>query len=102
MLSNERLQLAHERGVAAVGEVGFDSVLEARQPQVLEPFDLVSCEPLVCEIGQRRSSPERERLAELALIEKALKAGRIELIRLDPKPVARRLRGDPLLAEHLA
>src|SRR5436309_7416668 len=42
-------------------EIGLDSILECREPKLLEPNDLRLCERLPREIGERCSAPERER-----------------------------------------
>src|SRR2546422_3758131 len=42
-------------------EVGLDSILECREPKLLEPNDLRLCERLPREIGERCTAPERER-----------------------------------------
>ena len=100
MLANERLQLANERGLAALGEVGFDSVLETGKAQVLETFDLVPSKALVGEVRQRRATPEGERLAGMPIFEEALKASQVELVFLDLQPIPGRTRDDARLAQH--
>ena len=99
MLANERLQLANERGLAALGEVGFDSVLETGKAEVLETFDLVPSKALVGEVRQRRATPEGERLAGITIVEKALKASQVELVFLNLEPIPGRMRDDPRLAQ---
>ena len=42
MLPNERVELADERRLAAERELGVNPVLQARQAQILEAFDLVA------------------------------------------------------------
>jgi hypothetical protein len=63
MALHERGQLAGDIVVAAALKVGVDAVLEARDPQLLEMVALGRRERLR-ELGQRRSAPDRERLAQ--------------------------------------
>jgi len=46
MLADEPLELGHELGVAAEGEVGLDPLLERGQAQLVETRDLGLCERL--------------------------------------------------------
>ena len=62
VLRHERLQLADELGMPPGGEIGFDALLERRQPELLEPRDLGLGERLVGQVGERGAAPERERL----------------------------------------
>ena len=64
VLGDERFELGYERGVAAAGQIRFDSVLDSFQPELFEPGDLGLREPLVREVGKRGSTPEIERLAQ--------------------------------------
>ena len=63
VLGDERLELAGQLGVPAGGEILLDALLDAGEPEILEPRDLGLGEPRVGEIGERRATPERERLA---------------------------------------
>jgi hypothetical protein len=63
MARHEGAQLAREIVVAAALEVGVDAVLEARDAQLLEMVALGLRERLR-ELGERRSAPEGERLAQ--------------------------------------
>ena len=95
---DQRLELGQDVLMAAEREVGLDPILERRQPQVLEPPDLVLRERLVREVGERRSAPEPERLAEAVggrgglfvarLLDERLEAGRVERVVLELKRVA--------------
>ena len=60
---NEGLQLADQLRVPTKGEIGVNSILESRQPQILKPLALDPRERLV-ELGQCRTTPERERLLQ--------------------------------------
>ena len=66
VLGDKRLQLGDQVAMAAEREVGFDPLLECRQPELLQPRDLDLGERVVRELRQRRAAPERERLAQLA------------------------------------
>ncbi len=102
MLGHERLELAHELGVAAAGEIGVDPVLERADPHVLEPSDRGPRERLRGEVGQRGAAPELERGAEPAgriLVVSAggrlgcfrgpaLEPAQVELVRREPNEIA--------------
>ncbi len=104
VLGDELLELGDEVGMARKGEVGFDALLECRQPKLVEPPDLVLCERFVGEVGQRWAAPHRERLAqlpgrnlELAFFERssslraeALEPVHVQSTRLELEDVARR------------
>ena len=62
--ADERRQLADELRVLPAGEIGVDPRLERRKPLLLELAARLGRERLVREIGERLSTPERERLAE--------------------------------------
>ena len=61
MRGDERLELRHERAVAAECEIGLDPLLKQREPELLEPRRLDCRERLERELGERRPMPERER-----------------------------------------
>src|SRR5215218_10418254 len=63
LLGDERLQLRDERVVTAEREVGVDTLLDRRHPQLLQAADLRLHERLIGEIGQRPTAPEYERRA---------------------------------------
>jgi hypothetical protein len=63
MVVHERVELAHELGVAGEREVGVDPLLQAREPLLLESRRLRRRERLF-EVAQRRSAPERERKSQ--------------------------------------
>ena len=64
VLGDERLQLPRDVGVAAEREVGLDALLQRQDPQLLEAPDLRLREGLVAEVGEHRSAPQREHLAQ--------------------------------------
>ncbi len=64
MLADQRLELADQVRVSAEREVGLDPLLERGEAQVLEPRGLRLRERLVCELRQRRPTPELECLAQ--------------------------------------
>ena len=96
MVSTDSLQLADQHPVTPEREFRLDSLLERRQPLLLQPHHLWSCELLVGEITERRPAPERERLGEpfrrslvvpgveraTSVLDKALETFEVELLRL--------------------
>src|SRR4051794_39806067 len=64
MLDDQHLQLADQLRVAAEREIGLDPLLHRRQPEILQSSRFHTCKRLVPEVGQRRTTPERERLTE--------------------------------------
>jgi hypothetical protein len=65
----------------------FDRKLERRQPQLLQPADLGSCERLVGQVVERRPAPQFERLARRTFRDQLLEPRRIDRIRFDPQLV---------------
>ena len=59
----ELLQLGDELGVAAESQVGLAPVLERGDAQLLEPQRLAPQRAVVGEAVERRTAPERERVA---------------------------------------
>ena len=104
MVADERLQLGHELGVPAEGEVGLAAQLERVQPELLEAPRLGLGEGLGDHVGQRRAAPERQRLAQeprggrrrgvLGLGHERLEAAQVEVVAAEPEDVARLLRLD--------
>ncbi len=102
MLRHERLELADQLGVPSASEVGLDSVLEQREPQLLEPADLTESKGFEREIGERRPAPEAQRLPQplrspagvigcqslAPLVGEALASVEVELARLHVEQVA--------------
>ena len=64
VLADQQLQFADELGTRAKREIRLDPLLEGFEPKLLEPSDLGLRPGLVGELGQRLSSPERERLPQ--------------------------------------
>ena len=65
MRSNECLQLTDNIPVTAEGKISFDPVLDDTDPQLLQPSDLDLRELLVADIGQGRTAPQCQRLAQV-------------------------------------
>ena len=61
---DERVELSDELAVATELQERFDPVFRRREPEIVETADLVTREVLEGELGERRASPERERLVE--------------------------------------
>ena len=61
LLPGQRLELAHELGMAAEREVGVDPSLQAGQAELLQAGDLGLGEGLVAEVGEGLATPERQR-----------------------------------------
>src|SRR6266516_690138 len=101
MLVDDRLQLTHELGVVAAGEVVLDPLLQASEAELFQAGDLGLREALVAKVGEGWASPEGKRLRELPFFPQAPKAVQVELALLDPQQVARRHGLQALLAEQL-
>ncbi len=112
VLTDERLELPDDVGVSFELEVGVDPLLERDEPKLLEPADLALCERFVGEIGQRRTSPDVERLPQqrrarsrirsvTRLCRQRREALQVEAARLHPKQITRRARLDRLRPEQL-
>src|SRR5581483_7456201 len=79
-------------------EIRLDPLLEAPQPQLLEPSRLGLRELVVPEVGERRPTPQRERLAQRAggglavepggLAEEPLEPRRVEVVGIEAQHVA--------------
>ena len=65
VLAHEPLELRHELGAAAFGQVGRDAVLEHAESLFLEVQARMLREGLVADIDERRAAPERERFPQL-------------------------------------
>jgi hypothetical protein len=101
MTGDERLELGDELTVAREREVGFDPFLEGGKAELIEPGDLLLCERVEGELGERRAAPEPERLTEQCRClersarserrprprEQSCEAVRVELSVLDPEDV---------------
>ena len=109
---DERLELGHEVSGASELEVGVDAALQGIEPQLLEAADLVLGEGLEGEVGEGRSSPERQRVAQqlhpffgsrlTRVRAQALEARQVEAARIDLQHVPGRSRLDRIRAEQLA
>ncbi len=64
MLRDEAFEFGNELAREPAGEVGVDAILDRGQPELLEAAELGERERLVPELRQRRTAPQRERLAE--------------------------------------
>ena len=62
VLRHAALELGHQLAVASEGEIGLDTELERRQPDLFEPCDRPLREVRVRQVGERRASPQRERV----------------------------------------
>ena len=104
MTRDEGLELGDDLVGTSEREVGLDPFLDGGQAELLEAGDLLLRERVEAEVGERRSAPEIQRLAEerRRLVrfaagerrprpgEKRREAVRVELSVLDPENVARR------------
>ena len=113
MLGDRGLELGHDGGVGAQLEAGVRLQLEGGEPQLLEPRRGRPRHRLVREVGERRPRPERQRAPDLVLRlggparrqralglrEQPLEARRVELVGLEPDPVAAAVSLDPVRAE---
>ena len=64
VIQEQCTEAADELRVAPEGKVGLDLLLQYRQPSLFQPRDGPPGERLRCQIGQRLSPPQRERLAK--------------------------------------
>ena len=98
VLANERLELRHEVVVPAERELELDASLDTGLAQLFEPFDLVPSEIVVGELGERGTTPQRERLTQrrkrigvletAGVAEELFEAQRVEIAVVDPNEVA--------------
>ena len=102
MVPHECLELTDEVAAAAGGQIGLDPVLEARQPRLLQTGNLRLREAVMAEIGERRPSPQRERLDQPPVLPEPLEALEIELVCVDTQQIPGRFRLETLLSDHLA
>src|SRR4051812_4133969 len=100
--------------MVAEGEICFDTLLDGREPQVLEASDLGLREGLERELRQCRPAPEAESFVEdmrrtsgvaaceclAAVGEQTLEGLQIELARLERQQVAGRPREQRVRGEH--
>ena len=66
MLAHQRLELAHQPGMLARGQIRVDPVLERGQTGFLQPRDLRLGKRLVGEVRERRTAPHPQRLPQNA------------------------------------
>src|SRR6266508_4171158 len=112
ILCDECFELPNELAAPTELEFGFDSLLQRRQPQLLQPPDLALRKRGVGHVCNWRPVPECERLAELVhpfpsfpascFLKEPFEARRIESVRLDLDQVARWAGNDHFGAEQLA
>jgi len=110
VLGHERLELADELGVTAEGEICFDTILDRRQARLLQPPRRDPRERLVGNVGERRTAPEVERVAqqlgrlrrigEPCVREQPLEAQDVDALPFGAEQIARRLRHERPLREH--
>ena len=112
---DERVELRHQRGVAAERELRIEASLQRDQPQLLETTGLAPRERLVGEIRERGSAPETERFSEdgggagavplaeqpLSLADEALEPLGVDLAFPEAEQVPGRARDDPVRAQRL-
>jgi hypothetical protein len=99
VLADEGLELRHEVRVAPESQVGVDAALERLEAKLGE-VRRCSAHPFAGQVGERISSPQRERLveqlsglvrlADARLFDESPEAVEIELTRLDAKEIAGR------------
>src|SRR5262249_44022126 len=85
-------------GVAAGLDVALDGLLDRDQAQLLQPPGLGCRERLLEHAGERRSLPERERLAPALAFDELLEQQRIHPRGVDPKLLSPALREDVRVA----
>ena len=112
MRRRELLQLADERRVPSEPELGVDSLLLRREPQLVEPFGREPGEVLLADVYERRPAPEPERVTQQLdppseiraprRLEQRLEAIDVDVLASHVKPVARRLCDEHVPADQLA
>ena len=111
MLVDQQLELADETGVPSGLELSVDAFLQRGKTKLFEAPDLGLRKLLEGEIGERRSAPERQRLAQLrcSLVgsqsfgrgDEHPEALEIELLGLDAEQVTRRPRHQDVVSQDL-
>jgi len=113
MLRRKPLEPRNELRTRTCDELRLDLILDREQAPLLEPRRLRTRERLVEDVGERRPPPQTERRHKrlpggprLALREllartadEALEPVDVELVRLDPQHVSRRLPAQPVLPD---
>ena len=116
VFGDERFYLSDEPVVATKCEVGLDPERDRREPDLLEPGDGRLRKALVGEVRKRRASPQRQRIVKplrsiccqtssqqaSPLVNQALEAVEVEVVRFDPEGVAGRSRRQHVLRKRLA
>ena len=106
MIGDELAQLPHERRVLKLTEVGLDAVLEGHHAPFLEADGRTERELAIGELGQGRTAPQRQTLAEhplrsegvvgieqrRPLVGEHFEAAEVDLLDVDVEPVSRRVR----------
>ena len=101
LLAHEALELRHQLDVTTETEVGLDALLDRGEAQLLEPRAAVLGEPLIGEIAQRPTAPQRQRRAQelggagrivagersATLIQEPLEAQRVDALGVDGEGV---------------
>ena len=85
--------------MTCVPEVVFDPLLEANEPELVQPLDLGGGEAAVGEVRKRWAAPELERVVRRSALTESLEAGEVELVGVDLEHVAWSARLQSLLAE---
>ena len=108
---HEGIQLSDERRVPPELELCVDQVFLRRDAQLVEPRGLEPGEVLLVEIGERRSAPEPERVAQQLdppgrirvprVREQPLEAVDVDGVARHGKPVAGRLRDEHVPTDQL-
>ena len=102
MLPNERLELVHHSTARAERQLRLDPLLQRAETKLLQPRPLLLEQAPVGDVGKRRATPERQRLAQPLprerriassyrlppLVSQALEAVEVELVGLNPQAVS--------------
>ena len=122
VLGDQRLQLCDHGGIPSAGQLGVEPRFEGAQSQLVQAGNLRLSEGLVCELGQRSSPPESERVGQqlrrllgiarlgrpVGVLDKPFEPIRVDVIRREIEPVATVIEDDhavvavhELAAQHL-
>ena len=112
----QSLELGDQLGATSDRELGVNPILQSAKPALLEPLRLERGKRLVEEIGEGRSSPDRQRVAQglrrrrsvagrsgiAPTAHQALEAAKVQLFGADAQPVSGRSANEPIRAEQAA
>ena len=113
-MAHEAYELTDRSGLRTARQQPLDPVLLRLESKVVEPRSLGDQRGLVGEVGERGSTPERQRLVKradrdvgvdgegpLRVPQEGAESGGVQLVGVEPQAVARCVALDPVVAEGL-